>query len=211
MIKKVYGSLNKDKKILYIINHKAGNTSIRNALKNYGYPNNFGTHTHFINPEELNYIFTFVRNPYERLLSRYGHLRRRIIHLENGAKIGNRPHDTNLLDFFNGSPIKIENFTFKDFVKFTQKVFDCHWEPQVDKFKSQVITLDNIDFIGRFENLQEDFNVVCDKIGIPRQQLPHDNKTEHKHYAEYYDKETRQIVAEKYAEDIKYFGYKFDS
>jgi hypothetical protein len=133
--------------------------------------------------------FSFVRNPYERLLSEYFYMKRM------------KGCNCEFKDF------KIECNTFKKFV-ISDAVEKCcfkhHNTPQIEMANPKYMN-----FIGRFENLQEDFDIICDKIGIPRQQLPHKNKSKHKHYTEYYNDETKQIVAEKYAKDIEYFGYKF--
>ena len=58
-------------------------------------------------------------------------------------------------------------------------VWDIHYEDQW-KFIYDGGNNDLLDFIGKFENFQEDFNIVCDKIGIPHSQLPHINKTKKK-------------------------------
>jgi chondroitin 4-sulfotransferase 11 len=140
--------------------------------------------------------FTFIRNPWDRFVSTFFYLKQNV-------------KDEKLL---NEARKKLSDYSFTSFVKklhlekteFNEFHF-LHFRPQIHFLES----LDNIDFVGRFENFQQDFNTVCDKIGILRQELPHYNKTKHKHYTEYYDDETREIVAEKYAKDIEYFGYKF--
>jgi len=136
-----------------------------------------------------NYLkFTFCRNPFDRMVSNYSMFTKTDFRIKQ-------------IQQFHSNPGKL---SFPEFVKLTCQYTNHHWLPQYDFIHGY-----EIDYIGRFENLQEDFKIMCDKAGIPREKLPHHNKSKHKHYTEYYDDETRAIVAEKYAKDIEYFGYKF--
>ena len=65
-----------------------------------------------------------------------------------------------------------------------------------------------VDFVGRFENLAEDFATICHLLDITTA-LPHVNRSEHRNFREYYDDATRQFVADTYKEDIGRFGYTF--
>ena len=65
-------------------------------------------------------------------------------------------------------------------------------------------------FIGRYENLEEDFKKACKTMGVTVD-LPYVNPSERasKDYRAYYDDETRAWADHYYAEDIKRFGYEF--
>lgn len=140
-------------------------------------------------------LFTFVRNPYSRIVSAFFYLR-----------------DTNLRyrqDRHYRNTHNLQEMNFSEFVK--EKLLIAkypHFDGIVDKYiKSE--DLEKFDFIGKTENMQTDCDLVCDIIKRPKRILPHDNKSEHKHYTEYYDDESRKIVANIYAKDIEYFDYEF--
>jgi len=67
-----------------------------------------------------------------------------------------------------------------------------------------------MNFIGSFEDLDSDWNVVADILRIDAR-LPHVNLIKEKHYTEYYSEKTKAIVAEKFRVDIETFGYEFDT
>ena len=129
------------------------------------------------------FTFTSVRNPYSRAVSMYKH-----------------PSWSSVKNFEDFCSSISKNEYPSGFAKWHSTTVSEHIFDDNDL---------KVDFVLKLENLQEDFNIVCDKIGIHRQELPHKNKSQHKHYTEYYNEETKQIVAEKYAKDIEYFGYKF--
>ena len=67
-----------------------------------------------------------------------------------------------------------------------------------------------VDYVIRMERLQEGFDVVCGHIGMERTLLPHQNRTEHQHYAQYYTVLGRDRVGRLFSRDIALFGYEFD-
>ncbi len=65
-----------------------------------------------------------------------------------------------------------------------------------------------VDFIGRFENIENDFKYICDKLGI-RASLEKLNMTERKEYDKYYSRETIEIVRTMSMAEIEAFNYTF--
>ena len=179
--------INHEYKYFFLHIEKCGGNTVRAALdlphqrtgNHLALKNKFRYFRH--NPKEY-FKFTFVRNPWDRMVSTYFYYNR-----------------SKALSFKEYTTILLNRSASKDWKRHAS----CY-----DYIFDENATT-TIDFIGKIENFEEDFNIVCDKIGIPQQQLPHKNKTNHKHYTEYYDNETREIVAEKYAKDIEYFGYEF--
>ena len=66
-----------------------------------------------------------------------------------------------------------------------------------------------VDYVGKVENMNEDLKTVCNKIGIPNPEIYHHNESDHKHYTEYYNEKTQELIAKNYELDISNFSYKF--
>jgi len=129
--------------------------------------------------------FAFVRNPWDRFISCYLYHQEWV--KENWAE----------------KKTKMNLNSFKEFVLDHKNIPTKYTMQQYEFTKG-------CDFIGRFENLEEDFEKVCEHLKLPLIKMPHENKTNHKHYSEYYDDETKEIVAKLFKKDIEVFGYKFE-
>jgi hypothetical protein len=126
--------------------------------------------------------FTIVRNPWDKVVSRFFYVKQ---HKYKKLK-------------------KYKNETFESFVK--KRLFIKEHDLQYDKvfYNGSIF----IDFIGRFERLKDDWKIIASIIDCSAD-LPHDNKTEREPYRNYYNRETRNIVADAYRKDIETFGYSF--
>mgnify|MGYP000538342229 CR=1 FL=1 len=178
-----------DKKSSFIIHiPKTAGTSVTKSI--------YGTDTkcsHY-NWEDLNILlkenffnyfsFTIVRNPWDRLVSQYfGH----VIKEMPGLSIDN---------YFLRSFVYDEYHDYKRFV-----------QPCMDWITDDGNIL--VDHIIRFENLQDDFNVVCDKIGVEHIDLTNEGKSKKLHYRNYYSDYTAELIYNKFRTDIEEFGYEF--
>jgi len=135
------------------------------------------------NETEETFKFTFVRNPWDRIVSLWKY----------SAYSGWTTPDLPFSVFLS----RVEDGR-------TNKNLCLHAEPQSISFLCD--GKQYVDFIGRFENLQDDWRYVAEKVGLPSD-LPVMRKTEHDHYREYHNSETEEVVYNLYKEVIDYLGY----
>lgn len=69
---------------------------------------------------------------------------------------------------------------------------------------------ENVDFVMRYERLDEDFRTVTRRLHLPDQPLPIRNKSIREHFSRYYDAELIEAVGQKFADEIAFFGYRCD-
>lgn len=130
--------------------------------------------------------FAFVRNPWDRVVSAYSH----------GVVHGYGPF------------CECWGKSFEEFVDYLDEIgvraADTHVRLQCLTFP-----VDEVDFIGRFENFEEDVREIFRRLGVEEIEVPCLNAHAHDHYRTYYDDRTREIIGRLYAEDIERFGYSF--
>jgi hypothetical protein len=68
----------------------------------------------------------------------------------------------------------------------------------------------DLDFLLRFERLDEDFEKLCEEIRIPWVPLPIRNRSCRAHYSQYYDEDLVERVRGKFSEEIEFGRYVFE-
>lgn len=133
--------------------------------------------------------FSIVRNPWDKLVSQYIYLRKR----------------KDLQDYLG---VNAET-TFAQYIEAAALSDHVQLMPQAD-FVNDENGVSIVDFIGRFEMLNQDAQMIFSRIGIPNMVLPHANQSARDaDYRSYYTSETRDRVARIYMPDIALFNYKF--
>lgn len=139
------------------------------------------------------FSFCFVRNPWDRIVSFYSHRSQR-----HGAwKTGSRPPDSFSFESM------VNYLYFKNFPDFFVHCPYTFIRPCSTWTKGT-------SFVGRFENLQLDFDKVCATLGVRLRKLPKSNKSSHKEYTSYYNDDLINMVGDMYKQDIEAFNYKFN-
>ena len=222
---------------LFVAVSKTGSCSVRNGLtraklsrqldRNALHPELTWSHPQHYNIRDYKVImgeedfnnrfkFAFVRNPWARLVSNY------TATCKSGGDNGYTltPQDRE-------SPEKFQDWA-KAALGTEYWEVDCYRRPQCrhqrttsDSLLSWLTDEDGhllVDFIGRFEALEADYNLALDQIEkrygspLPRKPFPRTGiiSTIGHHYSFYYNDELIEKVRDHFKEDIEYFGYDYD-
>lgn len=191
------------KKCLFVHIPKAAGISVAKSL----FDTTAGSHTsirHYqimFKQEEYRkfFTFTFVRNPWDRLVSAY-------FFLKNGgiSRSDALWAEKNMTGYTNFNAFVTDLRNKREIVRST------HFIPQHEFICGDGHNIE-VDFIGRFERINRDFVHICNKLDMTAE-LMYANRTQgRRDYRHYYTDETAEITGKIYEKDIKLLGYEFES
>lgn len=189
----------KENKLVYLNNPKVACSSIKKSI--------FGEHEDIhalpnvvndLNPDmEGYYKFTFVRNPYERLVSCFE------------DKCINHPTDVCWNSYLFRDFVKCDNFN-----QFVRRICLIPYSMAEPHFAGQYLLVYDksgkclVDFVGKIENIKEDYEPIRQRFDLLP--LSHEHPVASltgKNWMDYYTPFTAWLVYRKYKKDFVAFGY----
>ena len=169
------------------------------------------------------YKVAFVRNPWARVVAAFRELLRRS---PFGEQKLNEPFGLSYREIYD---LMQGYISFENFVNFIVNIepdqlkgktdvggkvpiVNVHWRPQADilHIKNRFPNME-YDFIGKLENINEDFNYVQEQLGLEKTELYKDHVTQKYNHRLYYQtSKTIDLVGEYYKKDIEEFGYTYE-
>ena len=168
------------------------------------------------------FVFSFVRNPFDRIVSIFKWLDSGVHKKSPYRKTGSVKFNTTFEDWFTWRYIDKDHKWYDGYTKgdnFTKIYPEClliqcsitqygnfGWYSQFHFLKDDKTLRLKPNFIGRYENIDEDWKEIskiikCDPI------LPHVNKTFKSDYRKYFTSEMRKKVEEIYFNDFSVWNY----
>jgi chondroitin 4-sulfotransferase 11 len=200
--------INHQHRFLFVHIQKTGGTSVTEALGQLEGSQQLGYGHSMISSVEASlydgyFVFCFVRNPFERLVSWWNMMLHKGVHNDFSRYLLSR------------------SSSFSEFLDCTEIIYEENpLERWTDQPYPKSIAFNQLDyitvgdgrlalnFIGRFECLEADFRRASDAIGV-KLVLPHSNAFERGHYRDYYGPVETEKVRRLYKRDLDHFGYDF--
>lgn len=176
-----------------------------------------------LGPEIWNSYFKFslVRHPLDRIVSLYEFFRRvrrnnttspsflkRMFAL--GRSIHPKEDPSQAPWSWPGMQALLTTSDFSGFIRSEYLLKDQGAQPQARSLTDRSGKL-LVDFVGKVESISEDWEKICDQIGI-RAELPHANRSQRRYEdgERYWTEENVRFATERHREDFELFGYRPD-
>ncbi len=118
------------------------------------------------------------------------------------------PWDKTVSDYFFQNYFRGTNISFEKYIQRGQFPLNSLLYTENSKSSRPIV-----DFIGKYENLSEDFSKVCEIIGIPfKGELGYSAKAnirDKKHYKEFFDQNAKQKIEKIFFKEIQMHKYNF--